>query len=339
MGGKEVTKEVTLPNPPIQRLCLLVLCTFLALPIGCSKPGALKGFFSKDSATITATAVRLHPSKPEKTSPLPLPVNRPMQVTFQSDTVLYAAVSGNGARMAFIIIDNGFSHIWIGSPDPSRPVLPRSIYHTAGTLSSPALSQNGKWLAFVGTDHDAKGDIYVLETDNNKARPRRLTGRETADNAPCFSPDGRTLYFQQMRPGEPLWHLVSLSLESDLSQPVLPKPVHPQPVHLETAGDGSFPAISPDGKRVVFVSVRDDPSGDIFLTHMETGETVPLTTGSDRDLFPVWSRDGQYIYFSRFALDTNMDGSITPDDNGVIYRVRVQTGDHPPPPYPLTPGP
>ncbi len=333
MDGKEVTKKVTFPNQPIQRLWLLVLCTLLALPIGCSKLGAPKGFFSKNSAAITPTVVRLRPSKPEKTSPLPLPINRPMQVTFQSDTVLYAAVSGNGARMGFIIIDNGFSHIWIGSPDPDRPVLPRSIYRTAGTLSSPALSKDGKWLAFVGTDHDAKGDIYVIETDNNKARPRRLTGRETADNAPCFSPDGRTLYFQQMRPGQPLWHLVSLSLESGSSQPV-----HPQPVHLETAGDGSFPAISPDGRRVVFVSVRDDPSGDIFLTHMETGKTVPLTTGSDRDLFPMWSRDGQYVYFSRFALDTNMDGSITPDDNGVIYRVSVQTGDHPPTPYPVTRG-
>ena len=92
---------------------------------------------------------------------------------------------------------------------------------------------------------------------------------------------------------------------------------------LDTGGDAAFPSISPDGRQCAFVSVRDDPGGDIFIAHLKTGIVFPLTRGPDRDLFPVWSRDGQYIYFSRFALDTDLDGSVTLKDNAVICRVKA----------------
>ncbi len=305
-------------SQPVRLGYCLVLCALLAWVAACSRSGI--------RTPLTPSAARLSPAKSGPASPLPLPVNRPVQITFQPDTVLYGAVSADGKRMVSVFTDSGFSSLCLGSPDPDHPILPRQLYRTPGNLSSPALSRDGKWLAFVGTDYDAKGDIYLLKVDDQKSTPRRLTGRDTADGAPCFSPEGMTLYFQQMRPGETRWRLVTLGLEKGSSQP-LP---------LEVGGDGAFPAISPDGKRCAFVSVRDDPGGDIFLTGLEDGKTVALTRGAERDLFPVWSRDGQYVYFCRFPLDTNRDGSITPADNGVIYRARVKTGPQTPPAYPVT---
>ena len=313
-------------NQFIRLVHCLFLCALLALPAACSKIGIFGTPSTGDTDSVAPAPVTLFPPKSKSTSPLPLPINRPAQVTFQSDTVLYAAVSGDGKRMVYLFTDNGFSSVWIGSPDPDQLILPRQLYHTAGSLSSPALAQNGRWMAFAGTDYDAKGDIYLLEVDNPKSGPRRLTGRDTADGTPCFSPDGRTLYFQQMRPGDSAWHLVSLGLGNGSHRPI----------PLEVGGDGAFPAISPDGKKCAFVSVRDDPGGDIFITHLETGKTVALTRGAHRDLFPAWSRDGQYIYFCRFSLDTNRDRSITPDDNGVIYRIRSKTGPQIHRAYPIT---
>ena len=313
-------------NQFIHPVLCLFLCALLALPAACSKIDIFGTPSTGDKDSVAPAPVTLFPSKPKPTSPLPLPINRPAQVTFQSDTVLYAAVSGDGKRMVYLFTENGFSRVWIGSPDPDQLILPRQLYHTAGSLSSPALAQNGRWMAFAGTDYDAKGDIYLLEVDNPKSGPRRLTGRDTADGTPCFSPDGRTLYFQQMRPGDSAWHLVSLGLGNGAHRPI----------PLEVGGDGAFPAISPDGKKCAFVSVRDDPGGDIFITHLETGKTVALTRGIHRDLFPAWSRDGQYIYFCRFSLDTNRDRSITPDDNGVIYRIRSKTGPQIHRAYPIT---
>ncbi|MBW1853021.1 MAG: PD40 domain-containing protein, partial [Deltaproteobacteria bacterium] len=228
-------------------------------------------------------------SRPEtkRLRPKPLPVNRPVQITF-----------------------------------PSNVVLPKQLVQAAGKLSAPAFSRDGQWIAFVGTGHDAKGDIYLIKRDHKGSRPRRLTGRDTADGAPCFSPDGKTLYFHQSKPGQIRRRLLAL----DLSDP------QPLPQPLEIDGDGSFPSISPDGKRCAFVSFRDDPRGDIFVTNLDSKEVVPITKGASRDIFPCWSPDGQYIYFSRLRPDR--DRAIT--TNAVIFRILAHEQDRFA--YPVTSG-
>ena len=147
------------------------------------------------------------------------------------------------------------------------------------------------------------------KTGPESPRPRRLTGRDTADGAPCFSPDGKTLYFYQSRPGQSQRRLVSLDLSDPRSLP--------QPLRIE--GDGAFPSISPDGKQCAFTSFRDDPGGDIFVAGLDTKNVIHVTRGEDRDVFPCWSPDGQYIYFSR--LRPERDGAITA--NAQIFRVSL----------------
>jgi len=172
MGGKKMIRL----NQFIHPLLCLFLCALLALPAACSTINIFGTPSAGDKDSVSAAPVNLFPSKPKPTSPLPLPINRPAQITFQSDTVLYAAVSGDGKRMVYLFIDNGFSRVWIGSPDPDQLILPRKLYHTTGNLSSPALSQDGRWMAFAGTDYDAMGDIFLLEVDNPNSAPQRLTG-------------------------------------------------------------------------------------------------------------------------------------------------------------------
>ncbi len=304
----------------------LVFCTPLALTLACSSLPSLRWPFARDSTEVSSPALRNYPSNEGRTPPKALPLHRPTQVTFQSDTVSYAAVSVDGQRMVYTSRKEGFSTLLIASPDPAQPVLPRQLYQTPGELSSPALSRDGLRVAFVGTDYDAKGDIYILEVEGGNTKPIRLTGRETADGAPCFSPDGKTLYFQQMGEGQSRWQLVSLNLEKTSSQPV----------PLKVDGDGAFPAISPDGKKCAFVSVRDDSNGDIFLTFLGSKRTTPLTRGPDQDLFPAWSQDGRYVYFSRLFQDAKRGGPVTPGYNSVIYRVRATEEKPPPAAYPLT---
>ena len=53
-------------------------------------------------------------------------------------------------------------------------------------------------------------------------------------------------------------------------------------------------------------------------------------------MYPAWSVDGKWIYFSRFNADTNGDGAITFDDNAVICRARSEGSDLKA--YPLTSG-
>src|SRR3954469_12267449 len=56
------------------------------------------------------------------------------------------------------------------------------------------------------------------------------------------------------------------------------------------------PALSPDGKRIVFMSDRD---GDIEIYAMNADGSSPqrLTHSPGRDAHPEWSPDGTKIYF------------------------------------------
>ena len=241
--------------------------------------------------------------------PKPLPVNRPVQITFLADPLLYAALTYDSKWIAGVSDQTGLSELWLLSANPSNVVLPKQLVQAAGKLSAPAFSRDSQQIAFVGTSYDAKGDIYLIKRDPKGPRPRRLTGRDTADGGPCFSPDSKTLYFYQSRPGQSQRRLVSL----DLSDPRF------QPQPLRIAGDGAFPSISPDGKQCAFTSFRDDPGGDIFVAGLDTKNMIHVTRGEDRDVFPCWSPDGQYIYFSR--LRPERDGAITA--NARIFRVSL----------------
>ncbi|MFC1867645.1 CHAT domain-containing protein [Thermodesulfobacteriota bacterium] len=308
-----------------RRTLLLILLALLVLSsMACSKKINLKTIFIQEPVRKVARIESFFAHESKRFSPKLLPVIRPVQITFEADPVLYATVSPDAQWLVYTSGRRELSGLWLRSADPARVVLPKRLTSEAGTQSAPSFSPDGRWIAFTGTGYDAKGDIYLIEVEGNDTRPQRLTGRDTEDGAPCFSPDGRRLYFHRTVTGEALRQLAIIDLKArDTS-----------PVKLDTGGDGSFPSVSPDGKKIAFVSYRYDPKGDLLLLSLETGGIIPLTQGPDRDLFPTWSTDGQYIYFCRFSLDTDRDGAVSPNDNAVICRVKVN--DEEPSAYPVT---
>ena len=225
--------------------------------------------------------------KSEPLRPIRLPVNVPIQITFESDPVLYTAVSGDGKRLAYVTERGGVSALWLRSADPSMVVLPTRIATDPGKILVPAFSPDGRWIAYVGTSYDAKGDIFLMALDKDGARPRRLTARDTEDGAPCFFPDGGTLIFHQSRPPDSQRRLVTLDLRAKGSEPRF----------LDTGGDAAFPAISPEGSKCAFISDRNDAGGDLFVLDFQQGSVTGLTRGPEWDLFPAWSRDGESVFF------------------------------------------
>lgn len=57
------------------------------------------------------------------------------------------------------------------------------------------------------------------------------------------------------------------------------------------------PRWSPDGRRLAFVSTRDDERGQIYLISCEGGEAQQLTTMPNGASDPIWSPDGTRIAF------------------------------------------
>ena len=111
-------------------------------------------------------------------------------------------------------------------------------------IASPALSPDGKWVAYTVTTPDLRNnrsssDIWLSSTDGPSVR--RLTTDPAAERNPVWSPDGKSLLFESSRSGEnQLW---ILSLEGG------------EPRQLTTLATGAMRAAwSPDGSTIAFVS-------------------------------------------------------------------------------------
>jgi Tol biopolymer transport system component len=66
--------------------------------------------------------------------------------------------------------------------------------------TNPAVSPDGKTIAFMSQDHDDNWDIYVVEVDGSGRK--QLTTDPAADGLPIWSPDGATIAFVSERDGE-----------------------------------------------------------------------------------------------------------------------------------------
>ena len=194
-------------------------------------------------SAILAQALR---TEGKRQAPLKLGVNIPRQVSFEAGPVQHIDVTPDGTWLAYTRISGGYSELWLRSLDEALTLLPRRIAPALADRLSPALSPDGKRIAFIGTEDDVKGDVYLLDLTQAEATPAKLTGRDTEDGSPCFSPDGRTLYFDQRAQGAAERKIVALSLGG--SQRAVRV--------VETGGDASTPAISPDGTTLAFVPSR-----------------------------------------------------------------------------------
>jgi eukaryotic-like serine/threonine-protein kinase len=78
------------------------------------------------------------------------------------------------------------------------------------------------------------------------------------------------------------------------------------------------PRISPDGRflaRHRLDAVRSNP--DIWVTDLERGSTLRLTTSPDNDVMPVWSPDGTQVVYRSGTVDKPTIGFAASDGSGV----------------------
>jgi Tol biopolymer transport system component len=128
------------------------------------------------------------------------------------------------------------------------------------------------------------------------------------DMAPTLSPNGRLVSFASTRSGlEQLW----VGRLGD------PAPV--QATHFQDKGLVLFPSWSPDSRTVAF-SFRQGAATNIYLYTVATGSLRQITFTRNRDITPVFSADGKYLYYS-----SNDDGTSR------LWRVRTDGTEHPEP--------
>jgi Tol biopolymer transport system component/serine/threonine protein kinase len=193
------------------------------------------------------------------------------------------AFSPDGRWIAFTRADSsGFDPIMVAPVEQmamARALTGRDMPAGTGLAAHrhAAWSNDGREIAFSAWD-----DLWIVPLDHGT--PMRLTSGGTRDREPCYSPDGRVIYFSSYREGiSALWRIDRKSKVTE---------------RLTTgAGKESRPSVARDGARLVYCthsSTADE--NDIVLLNRESGEEIVLSGESD-DMMPALSADESFLVF------------------------------------------
>ncbi|MGD0939871.1 MAG: winged helix-turn-helix domain-containing protein [Terracidiphilus sp.] len=176
-------------------------------------------------------------------------------------------------------------------PAPIRTFL---LTTNAGEQSRPALSPDGKKLAFVWAKEDGgRQHIYIKELGNESLL--RLTDLSDDEYSPTWSPDGKQIAFLSSSEAGLGLYVASLVVSHSVRKVYIPEET--------TRWDQGALSWSPNGKSFVLVDhMGAQPSSSIFLIDGENMRAHAVTNpppGWEGDLSPVFSPDGEKIAFLR----------------------------------------
>jgi Tol biopolymer transport system component len=199
---------------------------------------------------------------------------------------------------------------WLGRGllrEPPGEPAPVPLTSWAGTVSAPALSPDGRQVAFCWSgENEDNLDVYVKLV--GPGPPLRITLDPAPESFPAWSPDGTQIAFCR-RTGH---------LEGSLV--VVPALGGPERVVLEGLIGGRA-AFTPDGKSLV-VSIRDAMDGGLglFLLDLATGASRRLTHSPPSnwagDQAPAVSPDGRTVAFARALTRSNSEIYLLPLPSG-----------------------
>jgi Tol biopolymer transport system component len=221
--------------------------------------------------------------------------------------------------------------------------------------SDPAISHDGRWLAFRREVAPFSGQINLLALRNDltaSGEPRAITPLDLYAYSPTWMPDSTEIVFTAK---SRLWRVRT---DGDTSPEVLPfagedgvapivsmaQPGRPSRLayvrsyvdsniwRVETSSPGALassspmvaisstrrdaiPHVSPDGQQVVFTSTRSGEH-EIWRADRSGGNAVQLTSLQSNPGWPRWSPDGMLIAFHTNGVEGNGDIWIVPAEGG-----------------------
>lgn len=231
----------------------------------------------------------------------------------------------------------------------SPSTTPNSAVESVQQNQAPGLDGTSNTIAFSARiDSPSDGDIYTIGVDGSNVR--RLTSSIANEYSPSWSHNGQQIVFRSAPSAQAseqgpsdiavvtladlkvtyLTHDAQLGNWSPAWSPTgdwiayysggpqgaglyLIRPDGSE-THQILAGDAEYPAWSPDGRRLVFMSLGFPPGPssndyDIYVVDVDSGNVQRLTNLSGEDGWPAWSHDGTRIAYTR-RTDENAEDKI-----------------------------
>jgi len=240
-------------------------------------------------------------------------------VPFFKNTARYGLAYG--IRRTFGYDDKTLSRLWKNSIESTyKPFLKDTVQKPVGLklvdkdnggdlVVAPAVSPDGKYLAFLSAKSLFSIDLYLADARTGKIL-RKLTSKVSnthidefnfIESAGAWSPDSKRFVFSVFSKGRNRMEVVDINNGRILDD-----------VSMEQAEQFSNLSWSPDGKDVVFTGLVEGQS-DLYSYNFDTKKITQLTNDKYTDYQPTYSRDGKKILFSsdRSTYDQSLEQTIT----------------------------
>ncbi|MGB9428610.1 MAG: PDZ domain-containing protein [Gammaproteobacteria bacterium] len=194
--------------------------------------------------------------------------------------ILNAGISPTGARAVFE------AHGDILTVPAEKGDI-RDITSTPGvTERDPAWSPDGKSVAYFS---DASGNYALYIRDQDGLKPPReinLGNPPSFFYSPVWSPDSKMIAYSDKRLN--LWYV-------DLAHPV---PVKVDMDLFDTPLHEFDQSWSPDDKWLAYTKQLPNHLRAVFVYSLADGKVTQVTDGMSDCLYPVWDKNGKYLYFT-----------------------------------------
>ena len=211
---------------------------------------------------------------------------------------------------------------------------------------SPAISPDGKWLAFA-SNRLQNAELYLMNLTTRTLQ--QLTHTDELDEyMPAFSPDGKSIAFVSERTrGGMMLPPVQASGSDPKTATIYLMDIdgrNQRPL-IDIEGAQRAPVFSPDGQKIAFESkaptqgTESEPGGtapgdensatlEIYVIHTDGTNTKQLTDNDVDDGHPTWAPNGKQIAFTGMVDDIYHIFSVNAD-GGTIQRLTYgNTGSH-----------
>lgn len=187
---------------------------------------------------------------------------------------------------------------------------PAQITHNRGINLSPAMSQDGKWVAYTSY---AKGkpDLYIQNISDNRIS---IVDKKGIGISPAWVPGKFELAASMSFSGDPEIYLLTGTGK------VINR-------LTDSPGIDVSPSFSPDGNKMAFVSRRGG-TPQIYVQNMNSGQAVRLTFQGNNNTQPEWSPKGDKILYTALAKGSGFNICMIGADGTGLMQLTYAQGDN-----------
>ena len=202
-----------------------------------------------------------------------------------------AAFSPDGKHIAFNRIEPGIRRINVVAVGGGKPT---ELTVIRGDLGGLFWMSSGREIVYSAGNPGSTKSLSKISVSSGEVSP--LMGFATGGGRPAVSYTANRMVYESQTNAIGIWRYELPTAVAEQEPPQMLSASNRQEIQ---------PSISPDGKRVAFVSARTG-TREIWTSKSDGTDSVQVTTTGDATTcFPSWSPGG-----SRIAFNSNLDGAF-----------------------------